>query len=220
MAVANTPEAAGAPASRPLHAGRRFRLLFLAPAIVFVGLVLAFGISLNRDPSSVPSPLIGKPVPAFSLAPVKERTLGLSTADLRGEVSLVNVFASWCVACREEHPLLMRMKQQGLVPIHGLNYKDKPDDAARWLDTMGDPYTRTGADLDGRVAIDWGVYGVPETFVVDRQGRIAFKQIGPISPQILEGTILPLIAKLRGSGSSADETVHQLTPGGSDAPFR
>jgi cytochrome c biogenesis protein CcmG/thiol:disulfide interchange protein DsbE len=114
----------------------------------------------------------------------------------------------------------MRMKKQGLVPIHGLNYKDKPDDAARWLDTMGDPYTRTGADLDGRVAIDWGVYGVPETFVVDRQGRIAFKQIGPISPQILEGTILPLIAKLRGSGSSADETVHQLTPGGSDAPFR
>ena len=212
MAVANTPDAAGAPASRPLHAARRYRLLFLVPAIVFVGLMLAFGISLNRDPSSVPSPLIGKPVPEFSLAPVKERTLGLSTADLRGDVSLVNVFASWCVACREEHPLLMRMKKQGLVPIHGLNYKDKPDDAARWLDTMGDPYTRTGADLDGRVAIDWGVYGVPETFVVDPQGRIAFKQIGPISRQSLEATILPLIAKLRHSGSSADETVQQLTP--------
>ena len=208
MAVANTPEAAGGPARRPLHAARRLRLLLLMPAVVFVGLMLAFGISLNRDPSSVPSPLIGKPVPEFSLAPVKERTLGLSTADLRGDVSLVNVFASWCVPCREEHPLLMRMKEQGLVPIHGLNYKDKPDDAARWLDTMGDPYTRTGADLDGRVAIDWGVYGVPETFVVDRQGRIAFKQIGPISPQTLEGTILPLIAKLRDSGSTADETVH------------
>ncbi len=180
MAVANTPDAAGAPASRPLHAARRYRLLFLVPAIVFVGLMLAFGFSLNRDPSTVPSPLIGKPVPEFSLGPVKERTLGLSTADLRGDVSLVNVFASWCVACREEHPLLMRMKEQGLVPIHGLNYKDKPDDAARWLDTMGDPYTRTGADLDGRVAIDWGVYGVPETFVVDRQGRIVFKQIGPV----------------------------------------
>ena len=220
MAVANTPEAAGAPASRPLHAARRFRLRFLMPAVVFVGLMLAFGISLNRDPSSVPSPLIGKPVPAFNLAPVKGRTLGLSTADLRGDVSLVNVFASWCVACREEHPLLMRMKEQGLVPIHGLNYKDKPDDAARWLDTMGDPYTRTGADLDGRVAIDWGVYGVPETFVVDRGGRIVFKQIGPVSPLILEGTILPLIAKLRDSGSTADETVHQVTPGGSDAPFR
>jgi len=220
MAVVNTPEAAGTPASRPLHAARRYRLLFLVPAIVFVGLMLAFGISLNRDPSAVPSPLIGKPVPEFSLGPVKERTLGLSTADLRGDVSLVNVFASWCVACREEHPLLMRMKEQGLVPIHGLNYKDKPDDAARWLDTMGDPYTRTGADLDGRVAIDWGVYGVPETFVVDRQGRIVFKQIGPVSLALLEGTILPLIAKLRDSGSSADETVHQLTPGGSDAPFR
>src|SRR6266851_6600733 len=198
MAVANTPDAAGASVSRPLHAARRFRLLFLVPAVVFVGLMLAFGISLNRDPSSVPSALIGKPVPAFSLAPVKGRTLGLSTADLRGDVSLVNVFASWCVACREEHPLLMRMREQGLVPIHGLNYKDKPDDAARWLDTMGDPYTRTGADLDGRVAIDWGVYGVPETFVIDRQGHIAFKQIGAITPEALERTILPLIANLRG----------------------
>src|SRR5260221_12843965 len=137
MAVANTPEAAGAPACRPLNAGRRFRLLFLVPSIVFVGLVLAFGISLNRNPSSVPSPLIGKPVPDFSLAPVKERTLGLSTADLRGDVSLVNVFASWCVACREEHPLLMRMKEQGRVPIHGFNYKEKPDYAARGADRVG-----------------------------------------------------------------------------------
>ena len=198
MAVVNTPEAAGAPASRPRNAARRLRLLFLMPAVVFVGLMLAFGISLNRDPSSVPSPLIGKPVPAFNLAPVKGRTLGLSTADLRGDVSLVNVFASWCVACREEHPLLMRMKKQGLVPIHGLNYKDKPDDAARWLDTMGDPYTRTGADLDGRVAIDWGVYGVPETYLIDREGRIAFKLIGAITPEVLEQTILPLAANLRG----------------------
>src|SRR5712664_1708558 len=197
MAVANTPEAAGAPTSRPLHAAHRFRLLFLVPAIVFVGLMLAFGISLNRDPNSVPSPLIGKPVPAFSLAPVKERTLGLSTADLRGDVSLVNVFASWCVACREEHPLLMRMKEKGLVPVHGLNYKDTPDDAARWLDTMGDPYTRTGADLDGRVAIDWGVYGVPETFVITKDGHIAHKHIGAVTPKDLEETILPLIRRLR-----------------------
>lgn len=208
MAVAHAPEAACAPASRPRHATRRSRLLFVVPAVVFVGVMLAFGVSLNRDPSRVPSALIGKPVPAFNLAPVEGRTLGLSTADLTGDVSLVNVFASWCVPCREEHPLLMRMKEQGLVPIHGLNYKDKPDDAARWLDGMGDPYTRTGADLDGRVAIDWGVYGVPETFVVDRRGLIVFKQIGPLSPQILEGTVLPLVAKLRESGSTADETVH------------
>jgi len=197
MAVANTPKAAGAPASRPSDSARRSRLLVLVPVAAFVTLMLAFGLSLNRDPNRVPSALIGKPVPEFTLAPVKGRTLGLSTAALRGEVSLVNVFASWCVACREEHPLLMRMKAQGLVPIHGLNYKDRPDDAARWLDAMGDPYTRTGADLDGRVAIDWGVYGVPETYVIDRQGRIAFKQIGPISEQTLTNTIRPLIARLR-----------------------
>jgi cytochrome c biogenesis protein CcmG/thiol:disulfide interchange protein DsbE len=117
--------------------------------------------------------------------------------DLKGEVSLVNVFASWCVACRAEHPVFMRLKAEGVVSIHGLNYKDRPQDAANWLDDLGDPYTRTGADLDGRVAIDWGVYGVPETFVVDRQGRIAFKQIGAVTPKILEQTILPLIQRLR-----------------------
>jgi cytochrome c biogenesis protein CcmG/thiol:disulfide interchange protein DsbE len=148
----------------------------------------------------VPSPLIGKPVPEFSLPAVKGRQLGLSSVNLKGEVSLVNVFASWCVACREEHPVLMQLKAGGTVPIHGLNYKDKPDDAAAWLDTMGDPYTRTGADLDGRVGIDWGVYGVPETFVVDAAGRIAFKQIGPVSREILDQTILPLIAKLQTGG--------------------
>jgi cytochrome c biogenesis protein CcmG/thiol:disulfide interchange protein DsbE len=164
---------------------------------LFVGLAIAFLSGLNRDPSLVPSVLIGKPVPQFSLAPVKGRKLGLSTANLKGEVSLVNVFASWCVACRAEHPLFMGLKEAGTVPIHGLNYKDKPDDAARWLDTMGDPYTRTGADLDGRVAIEWGVYGVPETFVVDPQGRIAFKKVGPITVEDLQTTILPLIAKLR-----------------------
>jgi cytochrome c biogenesis protein CcmG/thiol:disulfide interchange protein DsbE len=194
MAVAHTPEADNQSAGQP---PRVRRLLFLVPAVAFVGLVVALGIGLNRDPSRVPSTLIGKPVPEFSQPPVKERALGLSTADLKGDVSLVNVFASWCVACREEHPLLMRMKEQQLVPIHGLNYKDKPDDAAQWLDTMGDPYIRTGADIDGRVAIDWGVYGVPETYVIDRQGHIAFKQIGPITPDALEKTILPLIEKLQ-----------------------
>ena len=184
------------------HRFRR-RLIFLLPAAAFAGLAVAFGSRLNRDPSIIPSALIGKPVPAFSLPPVQGRTLGLSSADLLGGVSLVNVFASWCVACREEHPLWMRLKQAGTVPIHGLNYKDKPADAARWLDTLGDPYVRTGADLDGRVAIDWGVYGVPETYVVDRQGRIAFKQIGPVNRQILDETILPLIARLRDGGDSA-----------------
>ena len=176
---------------------RRVRGLLLIPELAFVGLAVAFALSLNHDPSVVPSALIGRPVPSFSLPPVNGRTLGLSSVDLKGRVSLVNVFASWCVACRAEHPLLMRLRAQGVVPIDGLDYKDKPDDAARWLDAMGDPYTRTGADIDGRVAIDWGVYGVPETYVIDREGRIAFKQIGPITPEILDKTILPLVEKLR-----------------------
>ena len=175
---------------------RRNVLAFLPLAVAAVlAVVLAWG--LTRDPSNLPSTLIGKPVPEFDLPPVKGRTLGLSSADLKGEVSLVNVFASWCVACRAEHPLLMELKQKGVVPIHGLNYKDQPVDAEKWLDELGDPYTRTGADINGRVAIDWGVYGVPETFVIDRQGRIAYKQIGPLNPEVLEKTILPLIRKLR-----------------------
>ena len=183
------------------------QLLLFGPVALFLVLMLAFVMGLGRDPKLVPSPFIGKPVPDFALPPVKGRSLGLAAGDLKGEVSLVNVFASWCVACRDEHPLLMRLKAQGTVPIHGLNYKDKPDDAARWLDGMGDPYTRTGADIDGRVAIDWGVYGVPETFVVDARGRIAFRQVGPITPEILEETILPVIAGLRAdlpAGSGGD----------------
>ena len=136
-------------------------------------------------------------MPQFELPPVRGRTLGLQASDLKGEVSIVNVFASWCVACRYEHPFFMQLKAQGVVPIHGIDYKDKPDDAAEWLDTMGDPYTRTGADIDGRVAIDWGVTGVPESFVIDRQGRIAYKQIGPIDDTVLKETILPLIVRLR-----------------------
>jgi cytochrome c biogenesis protein CcmG/thiol:disulfide interchange protein DsbE len=173
------------------------RLALYGPTVVFLAVVVTFVMGLDRDRDTLPSPLVGKPVPAFSLPPVRGRDLGLASSDLKGGVSLVNVFASWCVACREEHPVLMWLRAQGTVPVHGLNYKDKPDDAARWLDAMGDPYTRTGADLDGRVAIDWGVYGVPETFVVDRQGRIAFKQVGPITPSILETVILPLVLRLR-----------------------
>jgi cytochrome c biogenesis protein CcmG/thiol:disulfide interchange protein DsbE len=129
----------------------------------------------------------------------------LSSENLVGEVSLVNVFASWCVACREEHPFFMRLSRDKTVPIHGLNYKDRPDDAAQWLNTMGDPYTRTGADLNGRVAIDWGVYGVPETFVVGADGIIAYKHIGAVTQKALDETILPLVERLRagnkGSGS-------------------
>jgi cytochrome c biogenesis protein CcmG, thiol:disulfide interchange protein DsbE len=176
---------------------RRSRLLLVLPLAVFGGLVLVFAVRLDRDPSKIPSALIGKPVPAFSLPPVKGRELGLPSADLSGDVSLVNVFASWCVACREEHPLLMQLRADRVVPIHGLNYKDEPDNAARWLNSMGDPYTRTGADRDGRVAIDWGVYGVPESFVITKDGRIAHKQIGPITAKDLDETVLPLVRKLQ-----------------------
>ena len=160
-------------------------------AFVVLAFVLAW--ALDHDPRSIPSALIGHPVPQFTLPPVKGSTLGLSSADLTGEVSL----ASWCVECRAEHHLLLRLRADGVVPIHGLNYKDAPDDAARWLNTFGDPYTRTGADLNGRVAIDWGVYGVPETFVITKDGIIAYKQIGPLSAEVLEYTVLPLIQRLQ-----------------------
>jgi len=176
----------------------RRNLLYVVPAIGFLGLAVTFAWGLTRDPMEIPSALIGRPVPVFSLPPVQGRLLGLSNDDLHGEVSLVNVFASWCAACRAEHPLFMRLARKGTVPIHGLNYKDVPAEAARWLDTLGDPYTRTGADLEGRVAIDWGVYGVPETFVIGADGRIAYKHVGPLVQKDLDQTILPLIARLRG----------------------
>jgi cytochrome c biogenesis protein CcmG/thiol:disulfide interchange protein DsbE len=176
---------------------RGARMAVSTPLLLFLGMAVLFGIGLTLNPREIPSPLIGKAVPEFDLPPVKGRALGLSSESLQGEVSLVNVFASWCTACREEHPLFMEMRRSGLVPIHGLNYKDKPDDAARWLDELGDPYTRTGADLNGRVGIEWGVYGVPETFVIDRNGRIAFKHIGALTPRVLKDKIVPLISKLR-----------------------
>ena len=188
-----------------LHATRIGNVpALLIPLLLFAAVVVLLAVGLTLNPREIPSPLIGKPVPEFALPPVKGRALGLSRTDLKGEVSLVNVFASWCVACREEHPLFMQLGRERFVPIHGLNYKDRPEDAARWLDTLGDPYTRTGADLDGRVAIDWGVYGVPETFVVDREGRIAYKHIGPVTPDVLEQKLRPLIAGLRTGGAAAE----------------
>lgn len=169
----------------------------LLPLVLFLGIAIILGTGLTLDPQKVPSPLIGKPVPQFELPPVQGRTLGLSTDNLKGEVSLVNVFASWCTACRQEHPLLMALSRQNKVPIYGLNYKDEPPDAADWLNALGDPYTRTGADIDGRVGIDWGVYGVPETFVVNKEGRIVYKHIGPISRRDWAETILPIIRRMQ-----------------------
>lgn len=175
----------------------RQKIIWLLPLLVFLVIAIFLGIGLTRDPRYVPSPLINKPVPEFDLPAVQGRTLGLSDKDLYGEVSLLNVFASWCAACREEHPFLMALNREGYIPIHGLNYKDEPKDAAAWLDQFGDPYTRTGADVAGNVGIDWGVYGVPETFVIDKNGRIAYKHVGPIYKKDWQGTIKPLIEKLR-----------------------
>ncbi len=183
--------------SRPEPSSGPFRLAVYIPLAVFLGLVLAFGYGLTRNADAIPSALIGKPTPEFTLPPVEGRQLGLSAKNLKGEVSLLNVFASWCAECRREHPLFMRLQAGNVVPIHGLNYKDKPKDAADWLDDLGDPYTRAGADLDGRVGIDFGVYGVPETFVIDKTGLIAHKHIGALSEQVLNETILPLVEKLR-----------------------
>lgn len=177
--------------------GWRRQLLYAAPAAVVAGLAAVLGLGLTRDPRELPSTRIGQQVPNFSLRPVQGRKLGLSSGDVRGDVSLVNFFASWCVACRAEHPLLMAMAKSGAVTIHGINYKDAPADAARWLDTLGDPYTRTGADLDGRVGIEWGLYGVPETYVVSADGRVMHKLAGPLTERIRDTTILPLIERLR-----------------------
>ena len=186
-----------AESAEPVGGMSRRRLLHAVPAAGFGSLVLVLGWGMTRDPSEIPSALIGKPVPVFDLPPIQGRKLGLASADLHGQVSLVNVFASWCVACQAEHPLLMQLAADKNLPIHGLNYKDEPADAAQWLDTRGDPYTRTGADRNGRVAIDWGVYGVPETFVVTADGRIAHKHIGALMEQDISETILPLVDRLR-----------------------
>ena len=180
-----------------LTSEKRRGLMVALPLAVFVALALVLGWGLTRNADDIPSALIGKPLPEFNLSPVKGRTLGLSSADLRGQVSLLNVFASWCVPCREEHPLFMQIAQEGKVPLYGLNYKDQARDVEKWLNTLGDPYTRTGADLDGRVAIDWGVYGVPETFVIGADGRIAYKHIGPVTREALGKTILPLVERLQ-----------------------
>ena len=188
---------------RPQQPAASRNLVALLPLLVFLGLAVAMAWGLTRNPDQLPSALIGSPVPEFNLPPVKGRTMGLSSADLQGHVSLVNVFASWCVPCRAEHPILLQLSEQDLVPIYGINYKDRPDDAQRWLNALGDPYDRTGADLDGRVAIDWGVYGIPETFVIDSGGTIAYKHVGPFTQAIMDETIVPLIRKLQARGEPA-----------------
>ncbi len=174
------------------------RLLFVLPLVLFAVLAAYFYAGLQRDPSEIPSALIDRPVPAFELPPVAGVAKpGLSAKTLTGEVSLVNVFASWCPPCRVEHPLLVRLSREGDVPIYGLNYKDKAEDARRWLAELGNPYRAIGWDFENRVAIDFGVYGAPETFVIDRKGTIRYRHVGAITPDVLERTLMPLVEKLR-----------------------
>jgi cytochrome c biogenesis protein CcmG/thiol:disulfide interchange protein DsbE len=188
--------------------GRR-RLIVLLPLLVFVAVVLLFLIRLFAgDPSRIPSALIGHQAPQTTLPAVAglERdgkpVPGIEPASFKGAVTLVNVWASWCVPCHDEAPLLMQLAQDSRLRIVGINYKDEPDNARRFLGRYGDPFAAAGADVNGRAAIEWGVYGVPETFIVGRDGRIAYKLVGPITPENLETTIKPEIEKALGAAGS------------------
>jgi len=171
-------------------------LRFLAPFAIFVALIIFFAIGLTRDPREIPSPLINQPAPIFKLQQLQVPAKQFSPADMRGQVWLFNVWASWCVSCREEHPVFVELAKRNLVPIVGLNYKDQRADALQWLAQFGNPYVLSVTDFDGRIGIDYGVYGVPETYVIDKQGVIRMKHIGPVTPQILQDKILPKVQEL------------------------
>lgn len=181
---------------------------FLIPILLFAVLGVMLYAGLSHDPSKIPSPLIDKPLAAFSLATLADPKRRTGGADLRGRVYLLNVWASWCVACRDEHPLLLDMARQKIVPIIGLNYKDQRDDALKWLAELGNPYEMSLSDLDGRVGIDLGVYGVPETFLIDREGVIRYKHIGPVTPEVLQKTLLPKIDELKAGSEAVSATAH------------
>jgi cytochrome c biogenesis protein CcmG/thiol:disulfide interchange protein DsbE len=169
---------------------------FVIPLGLFVVLVVFLAIGLGRDPHEVPSPLIDKPAPHFQLAQLRDPSKQFSADEMRGKVWVLNVWASWCITCRDEHPLLLEYARSKALPIYGLNYKDQRDDALAWLGELGDPYVLSVSDLDGRVGIDYGVYGAPETYLIDRNGVIRFKQVGPVTPDIWTQKILPLAQAL------------------------
>lgn len=177
------------------------RLKFLIPLGVFALLLILLGVGLKLDPREVPSPFIGKPAPAFALPTVHAADQTLSTEAFKGQVSLLNVWASWCVSCRQEHPLLLELAKTGLVPVYGLNYKDERKAATAWLTRFGNPYKASAFDAEGKIGIDWGVYGVPETFVIDRKGIIRHKFTGPLTEEALEKQLLPLIRTLQAEAS-------------------
>ena len=169
---------------------------FALPLGIFILMVGLLGYGLGLDPKKVPSPLIGKAAPSFSLASLHAPQQKISKQDLLGEVWVLNVWASWCVACRAEHQIITRLADRQLVKVIGLNYKDKPTDAKKWLQQLGDPYSLSLMDSDGRVGIDWGVYGVPETFIVDKNGTIQYKYIGPVDQRALDSEIIPKLNEL------------------------
>lgn len=168
---------------------------FLLPLAIFVAIVLALAAGLRHDPRELPSALVGKPAPQFSL-PVLDAPSSVSAADMRGKVWMLNVWASWCAACRSEHPLLVDFAGKSTVPLYGLNYKDTVPAARSWLQQMGDPYVQSLVDADGRVGIDFGVYGVPETYIIDRRGVVRYRQVGPVTKDTLERQIKPLLLQL------------------------
>ncbi len=174
-------------------------LRFSFPILAFVALLGVFLIGLQRDPTYVPSPLIGKPAPVFNLPLLSDETRSLGTADIQGKIYALNVWATWCPGCRQEHQALMDIAARTDIPIYGLNWKDDPDAARRWLVQLGDPYAATVMDLDGRVAIDWGVYGAPETFLIDAEGIVLHKHIAPITMEIWTTDFVPKIIAARAS---------------------
>ncbi len=171
---------------------------WLWPLGIFMVLVVFLGVGLTLNPREVPSPLIGKAAPPFQLPQLHDPEKTFSQKDVAGKVWLLNVWASWCAPCREEHPIWVDLAKNNVVPIYGLNYKDKRTDSIAWLQRYGDPYVLSVSDSQGRIGIDYGVYGVPETYVIDKQGVIRYKKIGPVTPAVLKEKILPLIAKLNG----------------------
>ena len=175
------------------------RLMFILPIIAFAGLAAFLGFGLTQDPKQLPSQLIDRPLPEFVLPGIAETPgggPGIASASFTGEPRLLNIWASWCAACPQEHPVLERIASEGF-PVYGIAWKDKPADSRAWLGRYGNPYAGVAADEKGRTAIDLGVTGVPETFIVDKKGRVRFKQIGPISPEVWEGQIRPLMQQLR-----------------------
>ncbi|MDP1530936.1 MAG: DsbE family thiol:disulfide interchange protein [Rhodoferax sp.] len=169
----------------------------LIPLGIFFVLLIFLGVGLTRDPSVIPSPLIGKPAPLFTAPHLQSADQKFSPKDMLGKVWLLNTWASWCVACRQEHPILVEFAKTKTIPVVGLNYKDKEADGLKWLARYGDPYDLTVTDKDGRIGIDFGVYGVPESFLIDKNGIIRYKQIGPITNEALRDTIIPLIRELQ-----------------------